>query len=118
MPPKAKEVSELGFIAERGNGWGVIVHLPPRAYGPVHYGRVGRANAQDDLAHIRRATTREEMRRRLKALKDNRGGSGCSGRENGDNAGGSGGSAGGAGISVSEAATAMHKRPSDGTSSP
>ena len=39
------------------------------------------------------------------------------GRENGDNAGGSGGSAVGAGSCVSEAATAMHKRPSDGTSS-
>ena len=72
MAPKLKAVSELGTVAENGNGWRAWVKLgcDRVVFGPTHYGRAGRREAEADLAQARQASTREEMQSCLQNLRD------------------------------------------------
>ena len=72
MAPKRKAVSELGTVAEHGNGWRAWVKLgcDRVVFGPTHYGRAGRREAEADLAQARQASTREEMQSCLQNLRD------------------------------------------------
>ena len=72
MAPKQKAVSELGAVAEHGNGWRARAQLGRglEVTGPTHFGPVARRKAEADLVHARRASTRDEMQRVLRNLKD------------------------------------------------
>ena len=72
MAPKQKAVSELGTVVYNGNGWRARVKFDRDlvAAGPTHYGPAARRKAEADLVHARRASTRDEMQRVLRNLKD------------------------------------------------
>ena len=72
MAPKQKLVSELGTVAQHGNGWRAWVKLgcDRVVCGPTHVGRAGRREAEADLAQARQASTREEMQYCLQNLRD------------------------------------------------
>ena len=67
MAPK-RSVQELGSISSKGDGWRVQVFLQ----GCMHVGstHVLQRDAQADLEHIRRASSREHMLQLLNELKD------------------------------------------------
>ena len=72
MAPKLKAVAELGAVAANGNGWCVWAQLGLGlvATGPTHFGPAARSKAVADLVRARRASTRDEMQRVLRNMKD------------------------------------------------
>ena len=59
-------------MAEHSDGWRAWVKLGRDrvVFGPTHYGRAGRREAEADLAQARQASTREEMQSCLQNLRD------------------------------------------------